>query len=80
MSDFYLVWLVAGVCVAVIAYLLRSAWSRRWVRAKDIYWRGVIVVAGLAGLAGAYVWDLSTKRSVDVPAGVAESPLLSKDE
>lgn len=77
MNGFLAVWLGAAVVIAVTAYGLRSLRLRRWAQPRELYWRGIVVLALVGGLAAGYAWDLGSKRRVAVPEGVGEAPPLT---
>lgn len=80
MNNFIAVWLGAAVIIALAAYGVRSARLRRWARMKQLYWRGIIILALVGGLACAYAWDLASKRQVAVPDGVGVAPPVAASD
>ena len=77
MNLFFWVWLLTAVAVISAVYLVKSLRGRRFAVLNDLHWPGLIVIALIVGAFPAFLFHNQASRTVAVPDGVAERPVIS---
>jgi len=77
--ESFLVWLGTFVLVCAALVLGRESRLHRQLRLADLDWKAVIAFAAIVALLPAFLYGPVTRHQVEVPKGVAETPVVVTD-
>mgnify|MGYP003976600443 FL=1 len=78
--EIFLVWFGSFIIIFGGLVLARRSGMHRRFKLGDLDWKAVIVFAAIAGLVPAFLFEPLTRDQIEVPEGVAKTPIVVTDK